>query len=58
MLATLAGVQRGLRLIDHVPELWGLAELYLGNYSVHTSAEALRRGQAEIRRIGERRLAP
>jgi hypothetical protein len=29
-------------------------DLYLGNYSVHTSAEALRRGQAEIRRIGQR----
>jgi redox-sensitive bicupin YhaK (pirin superfamily) len=28
-------------------------ELHLGNYSVHTSAEALRRGQAEIRRIGQ-----
>ena len=27
-------------------------ELVLGNYSVHTSAEALRRGEAEIRRIG------
>jgi hypothetical protein len=24
----------------------------LGNYSVHTSAEALRQGEAEIRRIG------
>lgn len=29
-------------------------ELALGNYSVHTSAEALRRGEAEIRRIGRR----
>jgi redox-sensitive bicupin YhaK (pirin superfamily) len=27
-------------------------DLVLGNYSVHTSVEALRRGQAEIRRIG------
>jgi redox-sensitive bicupin YhaK (pirin superfamily) len=27
-------------------------DLVLGNYSVHTSAEALRKGQAEIRRIG------
>jgi redox-sensitive bicupin YhaK (pirin superfamily) len=27
-------------------------ELFLGNYSVHTSAEALRAGEAEIRRIG------
>jgi redox-sensitive bicupin YhaK (pirin superfamily) len=27
-------------------------ELVLGNYSVHTSAEALREGEAEIRRIG------
>jgi redox-sensitive bicupin YhaK (pirin superfamily) len=27
-------------------------ELALGNYSVHTSAAALRRGEAEIRRIG------
>ena len=27
-------------------------ELVLGNYSVHTSAEALQRGEAEIRRIG------
>jgi hypothetical protein len=26
--------------------------LVLGNYSVHTSAEALRRGEDEIRRIG------
>lgn len=26
--------------------------LFLGNYSVHTSAEALRRGEDEIRRIG------
>jgi redox-sensitive bicupin YhaK (pirin superfamily) len=29
-------------------------ELALGNYSVHTSAEALARGEAEIRRIGRR----
>ena len=28
-------------------------ELVLGSYSVHTSLEALRRGQAEIRRIGQ-----
>jgi redox-sensitive bicupin YhaK (pirin superfamily) len=28
-------------------------DLVLGNYSVHTSAEALRQGQAEIRRIGQ-----
>jgi redox-sensitive bicupin YhaK (pirin superfamily) len=28
-------------------------ELFLGNYSVHTSAEALRRGEAGIRRIGQ-----
>jgi hypothetical protein len=28
--------------------------LVLGNYSVHTSAETLRRGEAEIRRIGQR----
>lgn len=27
-------------------------DLVLGNYSVHTSVEALRRGEAEIRRIG------
>jgi redox-sensitive bicupin YhaK (pirin superfamily) len=27
-------------------------ELFLGNYSVHTSAEALQRGEDEIRRIG------
>jgi redox-sensitive bicupin YhaK (pirin superfamily) len=27
-------------------------DLVLGNYSVHTSAEALRRGETEIRRIG------
>jgi redox-sensitive bicupin YhaK (pirin superfamily) len=27
-------------------------DLYLGNYSVHTSEEALERGEAEIRRIG------
>jgi len=29
-------------------------DLVLGNYSVHTSAEALRQGEAEIRRIGQR----
>jgi redox-sensitive bicupin YhaK (pirin superfamily) len=29
-------------------------DLVLGNYSVHTSAEALRRGEAEIERIGRR----
>jgi redox-sensitive bicupin YhaK (pirin superfamily) len=29
-------------------------ELFLGNYSVHTSAEALRDGEEEIRRIGRR----
>jgi redox-sensitive bicupin YhaK (pirin superfamily) len=29
-------------------------ELVLGNYSVHTSADALRRGEDEIRRIGRR----
>jgi redox-sensitive bicupin YhaK (pirin superfamily) len=29
-------------------------ELYLGNYSVHTSEAALERGEAEIRRIGRR----
>jgi redox-sensitive bicupin YhaK (pirin superfamily) len=28
--------------------------LVLGNYSVHTSEEALRRGEAEIRRIGQK----
>jgi len=28
-------------------------ELALGNYSVHTSAEALRRGEMEIRRVGQ-----
>jgi redox-sensitive bicupin YhaK (pirin superfamily) len=28
-------------------------DLVLGNYSVHTSAEALRQGEAEIRRIGQ-----
>jgi len=28
-------------------------ELALGNYSVHTSAQALRRGETEIRRIGQ-----
>ena len=27
-------------------------DLVLGNYSVHTSAEALRQGETEIRRIG------
>ena len=32
-------------------------ELALGNYSVHTSLEALLRGEAEIRRIGQRLLA-
>jgi redox-sensitive bicupin YhaK (pirin superfamily) len=32
-------------------------ELVLGNYSVHTSAEALRTGEAEIGRIGQRLLA-
>src|SRR5882724_339741 len=31
-----------------------LHDLALGNYSVHTSAEALRQGEAEIRRIGQR----
>jgi redox-sensitive bicupin YhaK (pirin superfamily) len=29
-------------------------DLVLGNYSVHTSEEALRRGEAEIRRIGQK----
>jgi hypothetical protein len=29
-------------------------DLYLGNYSVHTSAQALRQGEEEIRRIGRR----
>ena len=29
-------------------------DLVLGNYSVHTSAEALRQGEAEIRGIGQR----
>jgi len=29
-------------------------DLVLGNYSVHTSSEALRRGESEIRRIGQR----
>jgi redox-sensitive bicupin YhaK (pirin superfamily) len=29
-------------------------DLVLGNYSVHTSAAALRQGEAEIRRIGQR----
>jgi redox-sensitive bicupin YhaK (pirin superfamily) len=28
-------------------------DLVLGNYSVHTSAEALRTGEAEIRRVGQ-----
>src|SRR5437868_6708232 len=28
-------------------------DLVLGNYSVHTSTEALREGEAEIRRIGQ-----
>ena len=28
--------------------------LVLGRYSVHTSSDALQRGQAEIRRIGQR----
>jgi hypothetical protein len=28
-------------------------DLVLGNYSVHTSREALREGEAEIRRIGQ-----
>ena len=28
-------------------------DLVLGNYSVHTSGEALRRGESEIRRIGQ-----
>jgi redox-sensitive bicupin YhaK (pirin superfamily) len=32
-------------------------DLALGNYSVHTSTEALLRGEAEIRRIGRRLLA-
>jgi redox-sensitive bicupin YhaK (pirin superfamily) len=32
-------------------------DLVLGNYSVHTSEEALLRGEAEIRRIGQRLLA-
>jgi len=32
-------------------------DLALGNYSVHTSAEALLEGEAEIRRIGQRLLA-
>ena len=27
-------------------------DLVLGNYSVHTSVEALRRGETEIRRLG------
>ncbi len=29
-------------------------DLHLGNYSVHTSAEALRKGEEEIRRIGRK----
>ena len=29
-------------------------DLVLGNYSVHTSEEVLRRGEAEIRRIGQK----
>ena len=29
-------------------------DLFLGNYSVHTSADALEKGDAEIRRIGQR----
>src|SRR5262249_51786537 len=29
-------------------------DLVLGNYSVHTSPEALQRGEAEIRRIGNK----
>jgi hypothetical protein len=29
-------------------------DLALGNYSVHTSAEALRWGEAEIRRVGQK----
>jgi hypothetical protein len=29
-------------------------DLILGNYSVHTSAEALRQGEVEIRRIGQK----
>jgi hypothetical protein len=32
-------------------------ELALGSYSVHTSAEALRQAEEEIRRIGARLLA-
>lgn len=32
-------------------------EFHLGNYSVHTSAEALRQGEAEIRRIGRTLIA-
>jgi redox-sensitive bicupin YhaK (pirin superfamily) len=32
-------------------------DLVLGTYSVHTSAEALRRGEAEIRRIGNELVA-
>jgi redox-sensitive bicupin YhaK (pirin superfamily) len=32
-------------------------ELVLGNYSVHTSVDALLQGEAEIRRIGQRLLA-
>ena len=29
-------------------------DLVLGNYSVHTNAKALRQGEGEIRRIGQR----
>ncbi|MCI0574416.1 MAG: hypothetical protein L0Y66_27095, partial [Myxococcaceae bacterium] len=29
-------------------------DLFLGNYSVHTTAEALEKGEAEIRRIGRK----
>jgi hypothetical protein len=29
-------------------------ELVLGHYSVHTSTDALRKGESEIRRIGRR----
>ena len=36
---------------------WHPHDLVLGNYSVHTSEEALLRGEAEIRRIGQRLLA-
>lgn len=31
---------------------WRCHELVLGHYSVHTSQEALERGETEIRRIG------